>query len=189
MRRPLRLVPALAGAAWLAAMLAAAGPARADGVPAAPALGLCTATETVVFDCPVPGGRRASVCASADLSTSAGTLQYRFGRPGKLELQWLPAAAVPAAAADWRAGVKAGHVMYAGGGGAYLRFAAPPFDYVVYSASGRGWGRKAGVMVLKDGQRAAVRRCAAPAQSRMNLAFSERAGLAADEQELELPGP
>jgi hypothetical protein len=186
MTRRLRLAPAWAG---LLMLLSVAGPARADAAPAAPSL--CTAAETTVFDCPLAGGRRAAVCGSADLSASAGTLQYRFGRPGKVELQWppAPAAAASAAAADWRAGVKAGQVMYAGGGGAYLRFAAPPFDYVVYSASGRGWGRKAGVMVLKDGQPAAVRRCTAPARSRMNLAFTQQAGLAADEQELELPGP
>ncbi|MCA0244636.1 MAG: hypothetical protein LCI02_27835 [Proteobacteria bacterium] len=185
MRRP-RLAPAWAGLALMG--LAAAGPARADAAPAAPAApSLCSAAETTVFDCPLAGGRRAAVCASADLSASAGTLQYRFGRPGKVELQWPPASAAPAA--DWRAGVKAGQVMYAGGGGAYLRFAAPPFDYVVYSASGRGWGRKAGVMVLKDGQQAAVRRCTAPARSRMNLAFKQQAGLATDEPELELPGP
>ncbi len=177
--RHLQLAPAWAG---LLMLLSAAGPAWADAAPAAPSL--CTAAETTVFDCPLAGGRRAAVCASADLSASAGTLQYRFGRPGKVELQW-----PPAAAADWRAAVKAGQVMYAGGGGAYLRFAAPPFEYVVYSASGRGWGRKAGVMVLKDGQTAAVRRCTAPARSRMNLAFTQQAGLAADEQELELPGP
>ena len=183
MMRPC-LAPAWAGLALM--LLSAAGPARADVAPAGASL--CTAAETTVFDCPLAGGRRAAVCASADLSASAGTLQYRFGRPGKVELQW-PPAPTPATAADWRAAVKAGQVMYAGGGGAYLRFAAPPFDYVVYSASGRGWGRKAGVMVLKDGQQAAVRRCTAPARSRMNLAFKQQAGLATDEPELELPGP
>lgn len=162
------------------ALLCTAASAAATSVAAT----LCRAGETVVFDCPIAHGKRASACASAALTAAAGTLQFRLGSLSKAELQW------PAAPAEnWRDRVKAGQVMYAGGGGAYLRFAAPPLEYVVYSALGRGWGHKAGVMVLQDGQPKSVLRCRAPATGTMGPALARRAGLPEDGQELELPPP
>lgn len=177
-RRVLLLALPLLGTSVASADVAA--PAGAS----TPMVTLCRTGESVVFECPVARGRRVAVCGSADLTTTAGSLQYRFGRAAQLELQWPP---VPAA--DWRSQVKAGQVMYAGGGGAYLRFAAPAAEYVVYSAVGRGWGRKAGVMVLQDGQQKSVQRCRAPARSRLGPALARQAGLAEDAEELELPPP
>lgn len=48
--------------------------------------GHCTPDEVVVFSCTVRGGKIASLCASTDLSETAGTLTYRFGPRGKPEL-------------------------------------------------------------------------------------------------------
>lgn len=48
---------------------------------------LCTQGETAVFSCTM-GKKLLSVCASDDLSKSAGYLQYRFGRAGQIELQY-----------------------------------------------------------------------------------------------------
>ncbi len=47
----------------------------------------CKPDERVVFSCPFKHGKTASLCASADLTKSTGTLQYRYGAVGrKLEL-------------------------------------------------------------------------------------------------------
>lgn len=43
----------------------------------------CKAAERVVFSCPFKHGKTASLCASADLSPTDGTLQYRYGVVGK----------------------------------------------------------------------------------------------------------
>jgi hypothetical protein len=66
--------------------------AHAGNKPSTPALEpntLCTKDEQVIFSCPV---RRAakivSVCASKDLTSERGYLQYRFGLPGKIELEY-----------------------------------------------------------------------------------------------------
>jgi hypothetical protein len=127
-----------------------------------------------------------SVCGSADLTASTGVLRYRFGKPGQLEME-RPSAAD---SSSWRNGVHGRSVTYAGGGGTYMRFEAAPYAYVVYSASGRGWGIKSGVMVLDPTRSSpAVRRCSTPARSQLGLALFERAGLQADADELELPAP
>lgn len=39
----------------------------------------CRDGERVVFSCPFKHGKTASLCASADLSPTRGTLQYRYG--------------------------------------------------------------------------------------------------------------
>jgi hypothetical protein len=50
---------------------------------------LCAADERVIFTCPVKRPARiVSVCASKDLTSDRGYLQYRFGVPGKIELEY-----------------------------------------------------------------------------------------------------
>lgn len=43
----------------------------------------CAPDERVVFSCPFKHGKTASLCASADLTKTTGTLQYRYGVVGK----------------------------------------------------------------------------------------------------------
>ncbi len=43
----------------------------------------CKGEERVVFSCPFKFGKTASLCASADLTKTTGTLQYRYGVVGK----------------------------------------------------------------------------------------------------------
>jgi hypothetical protein len=50
---------------------------------------LCQAGERPVFACPV-GKKRLSVCASKDLAPGRGYLVYRFGKPGRIELEYPP---------------------------------------------------------------------------------------------------
>ena len=50
---------------------------------------LCATNERVIFSCPVQRPAKiVSVCASKDLTSEHGYLQYRFGLPGKLELEY-----------------------------------------------------------------------------------------------------
>src|SRR5437016_1934079 len=50
---------------------------------------LCVKDERVIFSCPVKRPAKiVSVCASKDLTSDRGYLQYRFGLPGKIELEF-----------------------------------------------------------------------------------------------------
>jgi len=50
---------------------------------------LCARGETVVWNCETVKERKlASVCGSKDLDRARGYVQYRFGRPGKVELEF-----------------------------------------------------------------------------------------------------
>ena len=50
---------------------------------------LCDRNERVIFSCPVKRPAKiVSVCASKDLTGDRGYLQYRFGLPGKIELEY-----------------------------------------------------------------------------------------------------
>ena len=50
---------------------------------------LCTKDERVIFSCPVKRPAKiVSLCASKDLTSDRGYLQYRFGLPGKIELEY-----------------------------------------------------------------------------------------------------
>jgi len=54
---------------------------------------LCAKDERVIFSCPVKRpvkfpAKIASLCASRDLTSDRGYLQYRFGLPGKIELEY-----------------------------------------------------------------------------------------------------
>jgi len=67
------------------------GALRPDGLAASPTPvpSLCSASEKPLIRWIVKGGDKlVSVCASADFAKDRGYLQYRFGRPGKVELQF-----------------------------------------------------------------------------------------------------
>jgi len=50
---------------------------------------LCAKGERVIFSCPVRRPAKiVSLCASKDLTSDRGYLQYRFGLPGKIELEF-----------------------------------------------------------------------------------------------------
>lgn len=50
---------------------------------------LCARDERVVWSCEtMREGKLASICSSRDLAQSRGYVQYRFGRPGKVELEF-----------------------------------------------------------------------------------------------------
>jgi hypothetical protein len=50
---------------------------------------LCSMSEKVIFSCAVKtGGKTVSLCASKDVTADRGYIQYRFGRPAKIELEY-----------------------------------------------------------------------------------------------------
>jgi len=50
---------------------------------------LCTTDERVVFSCPLRKSMKlVSLCASVKLSKAEGYLQYRFGMPNRIELEY-----------------------------------------------------------------------------------------------------
>lgn len=164
-------------ARWLAAATAAVVSANAAATPA-----LCKQDEDVVFSC-VAGRKLISVCASHDWNADSGLLQYRYGSNARTEI------AVPAAEMKLppNRSASSGVLMFSGGGGAYLRFSAHDYDYVVYTAVGSSWGEKAGVTVQRDGTTRSNRFCTGAVTSTIGPELFRKAGFAEDSQGFELP--
>ncbi|MFG1464017.1 hypothetical protein V5F77_14075 [Xanthobacter sp. DSM 24535] len=152
------------------ALAVLAVPARA-----APEPSLCKADEAVIFSCPTEA-RIISVCASGDFASGRGAVQYRYGRTHSVELTYPEPGTPPAKA------FTAGRLMFAGGGGAWLRFEKPPFRYTVFTAIGK-WNPQggplgiAGVAVEKDGKALADIACRTDPVSVLGSDFFQRAGV------------
>jgi hypothetical protein len=57
--------------------------------PAPPVVSLCDKGEKVIFSCTIKQPAKiVSLCASADFAKDRGYLQYRFGLPRKIELEF-----------------------------------------------------------------------------------------------------
>ena len=89
MRTP-TLLPVLAVIVTSIAMSANNPPSSASSAKSAPqSTSLCAKDERVIFSCPVRRPAKiVSLCASKDLTSARGYLQYRFGLPGKIELEY-----------------------------------------------------------------------------------------------------
>ncbi|MFO1418187.1 MAG: hypothetical protein U1E83_05905 [Methylotetracoccus sp.] len=142
----------------------------------------CSAEEATVFSCHTANGKLLSVCGSRALSAGTGYVQYRFGKAGSPELL-IPERTSTRAAGE----IGAGTMSYSGGGGAFLRFRRGTHAYVVYTAIGRGWGSRAGVVVERQGRAVAEVRCAGEAVSEIGPDLFTRAGLPDDADGFELP--
>lgn len=123
---------------------------------------LCSPRELTVFDCDV-GSKRLSICASNDLGTKNGTLQYRFGTAEKIELLYPESPRAPVGH-FW-----ASSTAYSGGGEFRIRFRNGSHDFLVFDSTTRtGFGAsgnkpvfEAGVLVKQKGKPLAIRRCSA----------------------------
>lgn len=114
----------------LAALLAlAAGHAQVHA--AAPEPTMCRPGEKEIFSCTTKAKKTASLCASPGFSAQGGTLQYRFGTPGKAELQY-PETPQPAAGTFFFSST-----MYSGGGEAHIRFSNGGYDYLLFDRTVR----------------------------------------------------
>lgn len=143
----------------------------------------CTDQEQIIFSCSL-GKKSVSICASADFSAHGGYLQYRFGNPGAIELALPKSTASPLSFQM----VQARSLMFAGGGGGYLRFINEPYHYIVYSVIGKGWGAKDGVAVEKNQLKIAYWECQDIPISKFNDAFFTDMGLPIDQREFLIPG-
>lgn len=88
-------IPAIIFASAIASVCIAASSAKISNPPALVQPNslqpntLCAKDERVIFSCPVKRPAKiVSVCASKDLTSHRGYLQYRFGLPGKIELEY-----------------------------------------------------------------------------------------------------
>jgi hypothetical protein len=137
----------------------------------------CATNERIIFSC-ATGNKVVSVCASGDLAH--GSLSYRFGPLERPEISY-------PSPGESRDVVKAGHWVFAGGGGAWLAFHRSPYRYLVYSAIGRGWHEKAGLAVEKDGHLLRNLRCRGTLLSELGPDFFSSAGIPDDETPFDLP--
>jgi hypothetical protein len=150
--------------------------ASAGGAPT-----LCQKNEDNLFSCST-GKKLISVCASKGWAADRGYLQYRFGPAGKPELT-IPSenSTPPAKSANSRS------LTFSGGGGAYLRFSAGGYDYVVYTAISSNWGEKAGVAVEKNGKRRAHIVCKGETASELGPDLFRQAALNEDTIGFDVP--
>lgn len=119
---------------------------------------LCKADEQVVFGCHSKG-KMISLCASSDVSASKGYLQYRFGKPGNIELAY-PAQQEPPKGNFWHS-----FEPYSGGYSERVRFENSKVQYVVFEdmiSTGPSSPDKEmhqGVGILMPGKQATSRLC------------------------------
>jgi len=85
---------------------------------------------SIVFSCPVEGGKFAQVLVKDKM------LQYKFGADPRQ-----PEIAVPVDPRD-QSQVHYAYTAYAKGGSLYIRFTNGDYSYVVYSGQGEGWARE-----------------------------------------------
>lgn len=115
---------------------------------------LCQEGENVLFACEVEGGKRVSLCASADLGPLQGTAQYRFGTPKNLELSYPPA---PSGLSHF----KCGEQPHATSLSYLCAFQSGQITYSVIDQVTMGSERDhfAGVTMEQDGKQVAVLPC------------------------------
>lgn len=131
--------------ALFAFCLPASSGAAADGRPS-----LCRGGEVAVFSC-ATGGKIVSLCASADLAPDRGSLTYRFGRKGALELVHPDPPRPPGSA------FSAAVVGDAGSAGDIVRFSRGDATYTLYSLTVKGQGDRDGLVVTQGGRRTDLR--------------------------------
>lgn len=147
---------------------------------AAGTFSLCQSGEDILFSCKT-GTKALSVCASKGWSSTLGSLQYRFGNSNALDLAIPQVPTTPSRSAVY------GQLMFSGGGGAYLRFDANQYSYIVYTAISSSWGEKSGVAIEKSGKLVKNISCHGQPVSYLGPDLFNKAGLAADIGEFELP--
>ena len=142
------LQPIILGIALIAAGNVYAASARAEN--------LCRPDEIVLFQCKLKT-RLLSLCASKDISPTAGKLQYRFGTPQKIELSYPK---TPQSAAG---NFFISSTMYSGGDETHIRFNSNGFDYILFDKSIRTGFKgnnnpksSSGAVIRRDGKISAL---------------------------------
>lgn len=113
--------------------------------------GLCEKDEFTYFSCKA-SKKVISLCASTDLGPKFGYLQYRFGIPNKVELEY------PTTKAHPNGLFFESSAVYSGGIDNHLSFTNGAYKYVVYSTltalGAPTWEHEveSGVAILKSGK-------------------------------------
>ncbi|WP_198403264.1 hypothetical protein [Acidovorax delafieldii] len=105
-------------------------------------ISLCSADEIVFLSCSL-GHKLLSVCASKDLSSDRGYIEYRFGKQNLIELRY-PDKSLPPKQAFTFLALGTGQAVENS-----LRFRNGEYTYTVYSVGGRTF-EDHGVYVRKD---------------------------------------
>lgn len=114
---------------------------------------LCSSNELAVFSCRI-GHKIVSLCATADLSETAGTLLYRFGSKSRIEIVF------PETSDHPKNHFKMGLMDYSDSSGDFIRFERGDYLYTLYS-----WAKmpdpytRDGVEVRKNSKLIADLRC------------------------------
>lgn len=137
--------------AWLSLGLVAVAASQAH---AARAQSLCAKDETTYFSCPAGNGRSINLCGRP-----AQTLQYRFGKPGRVEL------AFPARPEDGADAFRYAHYSRFQVDRFELRFDNAGTEYVLFDYMESNH-REAGVGVTHGGKETSVS-CRRPVRSRL----------------------
>jgi hypothetical protein len=144
--RALRIVPFAARPVAVVALMAIMGTpltAQPAGVvDRRPSL--CNLTDVAIFSGRV-GSKIVSLCASPDLSETTGTMSYRFGRKGAIELDHPATPAHPRTA--FRAGVDPSER------GDFVRFSKGDHTYTVYARAGSQDRREEHGLLITRGQK------------------------------------
>lgn len=135
---------------------------------------LCLPEEKVIFSCKTKV-KIASVCASNDLSKTAGFMQYRFGKKGAPEL------VIPQKRVHPGKNAEIGNTLYANGGtDAFIRFKSGAYGYVVYTnelRDGQKWVAREGISVEKNGKEISNLTCKGDVISEIGSDFLVNAGI------------
>lgn len=103
---------------------------------------LCNHAEVAIFSCNL-GSKIVSLCASPDLTETTGTMSYRFGRNGAVELEH-PAKPIHPKTA-FTAGVDSSER------GDFVRFSRGEFTYTIYALVGlRERSEEDGLLITRD---------------------------------------
>lgn len=147
--------------------------------PAKPA-GLCRPGEISIFACNIKG-HEVALCGSNPFSATAGYLQYRSRRDGRIDLAY-PARPGPAGRSFLFASDS-----HAGGGDYYIHFAIAGFDYYLFNISESWPVDKAGhrrhfdmngVAVRQAGRLVSQRSCPDPGDLASNIDYRAYTNLA-----------
>jgi len=144
---------------------------------------LCQMQEQIVFSCRL-GQKQVSVCSSDRLTADQGYLQFRLGDKSAFDLVFPPLQDASLLSRN----VLGRSLVFAGGGGGYLRFVDGDDHYIVYTATGRGWGIKDGVAFESKGNLLSHMECQDIPVSQISEDFLQRSGIRMDQNEFEIPG-
>jgi hypothetical protein len=116
---------------------------------------LCSGFEEIYFSCKIDE-KILSICASGNISPETGYAQYRFGKPGHIELQY-PAEPVIPKGKFTVSDIKEGKLSFT-----HFKFKRQEYVYVVYQGSPNG------VYIKKQGKTIFNKTCSAGEYQQFN---------------------